>query len=394
VASTPDPSGHGGDTAGPEQGGDYEVGAPIREGWGGTIHDGWYRRSGLRVTVQDIRPDLAATPGLIDRLGRLGRDAATVRDPHLLAVYDLVDDGRALRLVAEWTAGDPLAAMLRRGALAPERALAALGDILAGLVALHGGGLFHGQVGPETVMVDSDGRARLAELALGAAAAPAGSGAATDVRDAARLGRHLLRGSGSRFDRVRRPLDAAATGMGAADAAQLRGEVDAAAAAVLGESWRQGLAGPSARSPTAGRRPRRGRLLAALAALIVVAAAALAAFLLIGRGAGGRALNAPLVIGNDATLGVAPVSGGCNTTFSFIARGSLSGSGTLVYRWEQSDGQITDNTSLPITASEGAFQLSQAWRLQGSQTVHGTMTLHLLKPTDRRISRSFTYSCP
>ena len=39
-------------------------------------------------------------------------------------------------------------------------------------------GLFHGQVGPETVVIDGDGRARLAELALCAAAAPPGFGAA------------------------------------------------------------------------------------------------------------------------------------------------------------------------------------------------------------------------
>jgi hypothetical protein len=65
-----------------------------------------------------------------------------------------------------------------------------------------------------------------------------------------------------------------------------------------------------------------------------------------------------------------------------------------VYRWEQSDGQVTSDTSLPITSDEGSFRLTEAWRLQGSQTVDGTMTLHLLRPVERRISRPFRYSCP
>ena len=91
---------------------------------------------------------------------------------------------------------------------------------------------------------------------------------------------------------------------------------------------------------------------------------------------------------------MSPATGGCNTTFAFVGRGSLSGTGTLVYRWEQSDGQVTADTSLPITSSEGAFQLTQAWRLQGSQKVDGTMTLHILKPVDRRLSQTFHYSCP
>ncbi|MBJ7594696.1 MAG: hypothetical protein JF886_07515, partial [Candidatus Dormibacteraeota bacterium] len=229
MVSTPDPPGYGGEIAGPEGGGDYEVGEPIREGWGGTISDGRYRRSGLRVTVENVRHDLAATQGFIQRLGDIGREAAVVRDPHLLAVYDLVDDGGTFRLIAEWCDGAALAAVLRRGSIAPERAIAAVHDILGGLAALHAGGLFHGQVGPETVVINGDGQARLAELALCAAAAAPGFGPQTDVRDAARLGLHLLRKAGSRFDAVRRPLDAAATGAGAVDASRLRDELDAVA---------------------------------------------------------------------------------------------------------------------------------------------------------------------
>ena len=394
MASIPDPPGHGGEFAGPEGGGDYEVGEPIREGWGGTIREGRYRRSGLRVTVEDVRPDLAATPGFIQRLGEIGREAAMVRDPHLLAVYDLVDDGGTFRLIAEWCDGAALAAVLRRGSIAPEPAVAAVHDILGGLASLHARGVFHGHVGPETVMIDSGGQARLAEVALCAAAAPPGFGPQTDVRDAARLGLHLLRKAGSSFDAVRRPLDSAATGAGAADASPLREELDAAATTLLGPGWREEAGVPSRRRRTDAPRRRRGLLLAALAAVVLAAAAVAAVFLLTGNGSGPAGSSAPLVVGGDATLAVNPPSAGCNTTFTFVGRGSLTGTGTLVYRWEQSDGQVTADTSLPITSNEGAFQLTESWRLQGSQKVDGTMTLHILKPVDRRISQTFHYSCP
>ncbi len=131
-----------------------------------------------------------------------------------------------------------------------------------------------------------------------------------------------------------------------------------------------------------------------VAVLVVVAAAVAAVVLLAGHGGPGTTSAGPLTIGSDTTMAVMPASGGCNTTFAFVARGSLSGAGTLVYRWEQSDGEVTQNTSLPITSSEGAFQLSQAWRLEGSQKVSGSMTLHILKPVDRTIRQSFTYNCP
>jgi hypothetical protein len=389
VASIPDPPGHGDEIAGPEDSTEYEVGEVLREGWGGTLRAGRYRRSGRQVTVQDVRADLVARSGLVDRLGEIGRRAARLRDPHVLAVYDLVDDGGIFRLIAEWSDAPVLAATLARGALPADRAVAILDDVLAGLVALHGSGLVHGRVGADTVVLESDGRARLAELAICAAAAPADAGPQGDVQDTARLGLQLLDGAGSRYEAVRRPLEAAGAGAGAADATRLREELAGAAAAagaVAEGRRRRTAAGPPVK--------RRRRILLAALAAAVVAAAAVTAVLVLAGGSVSPLPAAPLVIGRDATVTVSPPVGGCNTTFVFVARGSLSGVGVLVYRWEQSDGQVTADTSLPIGSNEGAFQLVEAWRLQGSQTVSGSMTLHILKPVTRQIGRSFRYSCP
>jgi hypothetical protein len=358
----------------------------LREGWGGTIRSGRYLRSGRRVTVEVIRSDLVASPELIERLGQMGREASGVRDPHLLSVYDLVDNGGALSLIAEWSDAPTLAAVLRQGSLPPERAVPVVDGILAGLEALHGAGLVHGNVGPETVVVE-EGSARLAELAVCAAAAPPGAGSGADVRDAARLGLHLLRGAGGRLDPVRRPLETATAG-GFVDAAGLRAALAAGASAALGAGWREPAAVP------ARRRRRRRALLALLALVVAAAAAAVVAVILLQPPHSTAVAPGPLVIGSDASVTVNRATGGCDTTFSFLARGSVSGVGSMVYRWEQSDGQVTDDVTLHIVSSEGSFELAEAWRLQGSQTVNGTMTLHLLQPVDRKISRSFHYACP
>jgi hypothetical protein len=367
------------------------VGPAIREGWGGSIHDGRYLPTGRRVTVEEIRPDLALRAGLIDRLAEVGRDAASLRDPHLLAVYDLVDAGTGYRLVAEWSDAPTLAQRLRGGAVSPQQAVAIITDILAGLGILHDAGVFHGQVGLDTVVVESDGRARLAELAVCAAAAPPGAGPADDVREAARLGLHLTRRAGSRLDPVRRRLEVAlASGTG--DAAGLRAELDAAAAAALGAGWRDRLSAGTLPARAGGHR-RRGLIVVAVLALLAVAAGVTAGVVLLLNRPAGVQSSGPLVIGSDATVTVSPATGGCNTTFVFVGRGSLSGAGTLIYRWEQSDGEVTADTSLPIRATEGAFQLTEAWRLQGSQTVNGGMILHILKPVDRSIRQTFRYVC-
>jgi hypothetical protein len=351
------------------------------------LRDGRYRRTGLRVTVQDIRAELTMTTGLVDRLAVIGRRAATVRDPHLVAVYDLVQGDSALELIAEWTEAPTLAALLRRREMDPPEALLVIDGVLAGLGTLHAAGLFHGRVGAETVVVERDGRARLAELAVCAAAAPPGAGPEADLRAAARLGLELLRGSGRRLEPVRRVLEPALDTTGAANATGLRTAV--ASAAGLGvEGRRQERATPPARP-----RGRRRRWILGIAALaLLVAAAAVAGIALLGGRQAPRPAG-PLAIGSDAALTVTPASGGCNTTFVFVGRGSVSGAGTLVYRWEQSDGQSSAATSLPITADDGAFQLTQAWRLQGAQTLDASMTLHLLSPVDRTLKRPFHYAC-
>jgi hypothetical protein len=338
--------------------------------------------------VQDIRTELTLKPGLVDRLAGNGRSAAGLRDPHLLAVYDLVEGEGALQLIAEWSEAPTLAAWRHRRGMDPRTAVVVVDDILAGLQSLHGAGLFHGRVGAETVVLEPGGKARLAELAICAAAAPPGAGPEADVRAAARLGLELLRGSGRRLELVRRVLEAALAAAAPAGAAALRAAVADAAASVFGEGWRELAGGPA--------RPRRRRwrpVLAAVVAVLAVAAGTVAGIALFAGGHGRTTPPGPLVLGSDAHLTVTPASGGCNTTFVFVARGTVSGSGILVYRWEQSDGESTASTSLPITLSDGAFQLSQAWRLQGAQSLDGSMTLRILSPVDRIFKRPFHYAC-
>ena len=256
MASIPDPPAPGAAQGSDEQRRDYEVGAPLREGWGGTLRDGRYRRTGLRVTVQDVRAELTMTPGLVERLAGIGRRAAAVRDPHLVAVYDLVQGHGVLQLIAGWTDAPTLAALLRRREVDPLEAVHVIDGVLAGLETLHAAGLFHGRVGAETVVVEPDGRARLAELAVCAAAAPPGAGPEADLRAAARLGLELLRGSGRRLEPVRRVLEPALDTTGASSAAGLRAAVASAV-----EGRRQGARnspGPPARTAPALDRRHRG----------------------------------------------------------------------------------------------------------------------------------------
>ena len=407
--------------------GDYEIDGVVGRGAAGVMHAGRYRRTGQAVTLEHIDSELARTAGFVARLAAAGRLATTVRHPNVVAVYDLVPDGDDLWLVGERCQGASLGALRAVQSLSPADAVAVVDDALAGLEALEAAGLHHGDIGDTTVVVDTAGRARLRGLATCDALAALGTravqhpdpapgarpGAASDRQAIAALGLGLLGPApppemGPVLELLERATDPQPLER-PASTADFRRDLSLAAAAALGTGWRTGsslgelarrtaAAPPPPGEPPAAAPPRRrrwGRRLRLVLIVAVIAAivGAGVTVLVVQLAAAPSPPSGPLAVGHDARITAAPGSGGCNTTFVFTAQGSLSGAGTLVYRWEQSNGFSTPPISLPITSSEGSFQLSQAWQIQGTQTLDATMTFHILQPVDLTLRQPFHYAC-
>ncbi len=109
---------------------------------------------------------------------------------------------------------------------------------------------------------------------------------------------------------------------------------------------------------------------------------------------GGGGSTGPLTVGTDVKLTISPPSGGCDTAFTFVATGSVSGAGTLTYRWERSDGYHTDDIPVTVTGSDGSFNLpGPAWRISGHQP-QLQMTFHIVSPTQRVVTQTIPYTCP
>lgn len=126
---------------------------------------------------------------------------------------------------------------------------------------------------------------------------------------------------------------------------------------------------------------------------VLIAAAILVAVLLARRSSPAPAPPGPLRIGGDVAITANPTHGGCDTTFTFRATGSVAGVGRMVYRWEQSDGRTTPELAIEIDPSVGSFDLHQSWRLEGAQRVDAAMTFHVLRPTARQATAKISYSC-
>jgi serine/threonine-protein kinase len=149
--------------------GDYIVGAVIGEGLMGPRSTGRYRPSGHPVSLEEVPARLLSGGDFVERLALASRQAATVADHNVAAVYDLVRIGQRLYVVTELVRGRSLPALLGADGSLPLPAVMLIVDaVLAGLEGIHRAGIAHGDVSPDVIVITPAGAVRITEL--GAAA--------------------------------------------------------------------------------------------------------------------------------------------------------------------------------------------------------------------------------
>jgi serine/threonine protein kinase len=483
---------------------DYEINGVVASGAGGVFYSGRHRLTGHAVALHRIAPNLADSAGFVDRLGNAARRVATLRNPHLVGVYDLVvEDG--VFLVLELVGGPSLRELSPpTKPLPPATALAAVDDVLNALESAHAEGVVHGDIRMEHVLVTPHGGAKLGGFAVSQAllVLPNHPGAKrpgyssperlrgeppdarSDLYATAAMASELMTGHPPSPGRIGPPaLPAVSEVLQRAlssdvsqrhgSATELRAALVGAVAASLGPAWRlasdlgqratetmqaKGVAPPMPPAPvsTTGAVPLGGTvsgfstppppgatvlqgampppptarppvtpppsylpppqpreraaiteidseerparrwvlpLVIVLVVLVLVGGGLGAAVATGAIGGGGGSNSGPLQVGGDVKLAATPQQGGCDTNFQFVATGSLSGQGTLVYRWERSDGQQTSDIPVQVK-DDGSFRFTMAWRVLGHQKLDGKMTFRILSPTARVVNQSISYNCP
>lgn len=154
--------------------GRYSLDRELGRGGMGAVWLGRDEVLGREVAVKRLGLAPGAAGPDLERAEREARLAARLSHPHVVAVYDLVDEQEQQYLVMEYVEGTNLSGLLRaRGPLLPDAAAALLGQAADALAAAHEAGIVHRDVKPSNMLVGEDGQLKLSDFGIARADADA-----------------------------------------------------------------------------------------------------------------------------------------------------------------------------------------------------------------------------
>jgi serine/threonine-protein kinase len=148
--------------------GRYRLEQLIGRGGMSTVYRATDSVLGRTVAVKVLLAGLADDdPAYVARFQREARAAAALRNPAVVAVYDVGVDGETRFIVMEHVSGHSLAATLSAGEPLSVEETVRIGEQVAGaLAAAHAAGIVHRDIKPANVMIADDGAVKVLDFGV------------------------------------------------------------------------------------------------------------------------------------------------------------------------------------------------------------------------------------
>lgn len=118
------------------------------------------------VAVKFLLPEMAAREDIRRRFEAEACAAASLSDPHAVAVYDTGEHDGLPYIVMERLPGETLADRIAAGPQDPAWVRQLAGEVLAALGAAHTAGLVHRDVKPGNILITADNHAKIADFGI------------------------------------------------------------------------------------------------------------------------------------------------------------------------------------------------------------------------------------
>src|SRR5258708_32445979 len=145
----------------------YELQSHLATGGMAAVFRAWDHRLRRPVALKMLRGLADAEPRAVERFRREAKATASLRDPHIVEVYDFFAERGCYYLAMELVEGRNLKDCLAaHGRLPIAMALAIVAQVCEALDAAHARGFVHRDIRPQTILLDETGTAKLADSAI------------------------------------------------------------------------------------------------------------------------------------------------------------------------------------------------------------------------------------
>lgn len=147
--------------------GGFELFHQIGRGASGTVFKARQLSTGRVVALKVLPPSLARNAAFVERFLREARAAARLNHPNIVQGIDVGQAGPYCYFAMEYVAGRSAREEVRAtGPLSEWRALEIMRDTARALAHAHSMGIIHRDIKPDNILIEGDGRAKLADLGL------------------------------------------------------------------------------------------------------------------------------------------------------------------------------------------------------------------------------------
>ena len=146
--------------------GPYEIVSRLGAGGMGEVYRARDSRLQRDVAIKVLPAEVAGDSERLARFTREAQTLAALTHPHIAHVHGLDESGTTRALVMELVEGDDLSAVIARGPVPLDEALAIAGQIADALAAAHESGIVHRDLKPANVKVRPDGTVKVLDFGL------------------------------------------------------------------------------------------------------------------------------------------------------------------------------------------------------------------------------------